>query len=151
MRLGALFVAFCMVLIAGSVGAALYFGFGFRAAEALIVSIAVLTALGLYNSVSTGLGIRSMAASQMRDLSRGTADMARQVAEMGRRLADLETRFETAIDRTRAATDPLAVEIGELGTLMKQIAESVAIHEAALNELARPERPARPAPQAAAR
>jgi cyclic-di-GMP phosphodiesterase TipF (flagellum assembly factor) len=136
-----------MVLIAGSAGAALYFGFGFRAAEALIIAIAVLTALGLYNSVTTGIGMRSVLHAQLRDLGRGNADMARQVAEIGRRLADLEGRVDTALDRTRAATDPLAVEIGELGTIVKQLAETAAEHEAALNELAKPETPGRAAPQ----
>src|SRR5437879_2211675 len=139
MRLGAAFVAICMVLIAGSAGAALYFAFGFNGAEAIIISIAVLTALGLYNSVSTGLGLKTVVSGQLRDLSRGSADLARQVAEMGRRLADLEKRFENALDKTRAATDPIAVEISELGTLVKQIAETVATHEAAFGELARPE------------
>src|SRR5262245_64972976 len=123
MRLGALFVALCMVLIAGSAGAALYFAFGFHAAEAVIVGIAVLTALGLYNSVSTGIGLRTVVSNQLRDLARGNADLARQVAEMGRRVAELESRCDSALDKTRAATDPLAVEISELGTLVKQLAE----------------------------
>ena len=146
MRLGAAFVALCMVLIAGSAGAALYFAFGFNGAEALIVAIAVLTALGLYNSVSTGLGLQTDVSGQLRDLSRGNADVARQVAEMGRRLADLETRSESALDKTRAATDPLAVEISELGTLVKQIAETVASHEVALCELSQ----AQPIPETTA-
>ena len=103
--------------------------------ESVIVALAVLTALGLYNTVSTRLGVRAVVGSQLDDLSRGNADLARQVAEMGRRLAALEGRMDSVQNRARAATDPLAVEIGELGTLVKQLAETVAAHEARFSEL----------------
>ncbi|MEA2907128.1 MAG: cyclic-di-GMP phosphodiesterase, flagellum assembly factor TipF [Alphaproteobacteria bacterium] len=139
MRLGAIFIAVCMVLIAASAGAVVYLVFGFNISEAVTVAVAVLTALGLYNTVSTRVGVRAVVGSQLRDLARGSADMARQVAEMGRRLAALESRVETTLDKTRAATDPLAVEIGELGTLVKQLAETVAAHETAIADIhARP-------------
>ena len=90
MRLGAIFVAVCMLLIAGSAGVTVHLGFGFPVAESVIVALAVLTALGLYNTVSTRLGVRAVVGSQLADLSRGNADMARQVAEIGRRLVALE-------------------------------------------------------------
>ena len=51
MRLGAIFVAICMVVIAASAGATVYLGFGFSATEAIIVALSVLTALGLYSTV----------------------------------------------------------------------------------------------------
>ena len=40
----------------------------------------------------------------------------------------------TAPSTARAATDPLAIELGELGTLVKQLAESVARHEVSLGD-----------------
>jgi cyclic-di-GMP phosphodiesterase TipF (flagellum assembly factor) len=64
-------------------------------------------------------------------LSRGTADLATQVAELGRRVAALENESSTAPKR-RGANDPLAVELGELGSLMKQLAETVAAHDGRL-------------------
>ena len=134
MRPGAIFVAVCMVLIAASAGATIYLGFGFTIPESAIVALAVLTALGLYNTVSTRLGVRAVVGSQLNDLSRGNADMARQLAELGRRLAAIEGKVEGAVDRARAATDPLAIELGELGTLVKQLAETVAQHETAIAE-----------------
>jgi len=135
MRLGAVFIAVCMVLIAGSAGATVYLGLGFPATESIIVALAVLTGLGLYNTVSTRLGVRAVVGSQLSDLSRGNADLARQVAEMGRRLAAVEGRMDTVQNRARAATDPLAVEIGELGALVRQLAETVAAHETRIGEI----------------
>jgi cyclic-di-GMP phosphodiesterase, flagellum assembly factor TipF len=150
MRLGAIFVAVCMVIIAGSAGATLYFYLGVSASEAATVGVATLTALALYNAVSTRIGLRTAVGRQLADLSRGVAELARQVAEMGRRLPAMEGKVETALDRTREVTDPLAAEIGELGTLVKQLAETVAAHQTAIDALARgaAATPASPAPAA---
>ena len=87
MRLGALFVAVCMTVIAASAGAVVYFAYGFTGADAIIVAIAALTALALYNAVSTRMNVRSVVGPQLAELSRGGADLARQLAETGRRLA----------------------------------------------------------------
>jgi cyclic-di-GMP phosphodiesterase TipF (flagellum assembly factor) len=137
MRLGAIFVVLCMVLIAGSAGVTVYFGLGFALTDSVIVGLAVLTALGLYNTVSTRLGVRAVVGNQLTDLSRTNANLAHQVAEIARRLVALEGRMDGAVSRTKAATDPLAVEIGELGTLVKQLAETVAAHEARIAEVGR--------------
>jgi len=145
MRLGAIFVALCMVLIAGSAGAVVYLVFGFSGGETVTVALAVLTGLGLYNAF-TSRGGGSVGASQFADLAHATADLARQVGEIGRRLATLQSKVENTIERTRAATNPLAVETDELGMLVNQLAETVARHETRLAELARP----RPMPAAAA-
>ena len=165
MRLGAIFVAICMVVIAASAGATVYLGFGFSATEAIIVALSVLTAMGLYGTVATRLGVRSMVGSQLGELSRSNFELARQVTELSRRLSGLEGRMDTVQHRARAATDPLAVEISELSTLVRQLAETVATYEARFADMAeavaaRPEpvpaaapvaaAPAAPAPVAAA-
>jgi cyclic-di-GMP phosphodiesterase, flagellum assembly factor TipF len=137
MRLGAIFIAFCMAIIAGSAGAIAYLYLGVSTSEAVTAAVATLLALVLYNTVSSRMGLRSVVGRQLADLSRGGGDLARQVAEMGRRLAALEGKFETALDQTRAVTDPLTVETGELGTLVKQLAETVAGHQTILEALAR--------------
>jgi len=137
MRLGAIFVAVCMVIIAGSAGATVYFYLGVSASEAATVGIATLTALALYNAVSTRMGMRTAMGRQLAELSRGVAELARQVGEMGRRVPAMEDKVESAVDRARAVTDPLAAEIGELGTLVKQLAETVAAHQTAIDTLAR--------------
>src|SRR5262249_18236657 len=151
MRLGAIFVAVCMVIIAGSAGAIVYFYFGVGAAGATGVAIAALAALALYDAVAARIGARTTVGRQLSDLPGGVADRARQVGAFARRLAALETRIEDAVDRTRAATDPLTVEIGELGTLLTQLADTVADHQLTLDALARvPVPPPAPAPPPAA-
>jgi cyclic-di-GMP phosphodiesterase TipF (flagellum assembly factor) len=140
-----------MVIIAGSAGATVYYYLGVSASEAATVGVATLTALALYNTVSTRIGMRTAVGRQLADLSRGVAELARQVAETGRRLPAMEGQVETALDRTRAVTDPLAAEIGELGTLVKQLAETVAAHQTAIDALARAQAaPPAPAPTAPA-
>jgi cyclic-di-GMP phosphodiesterase TipF (flagellum assembly factor) len=75
------------------------------------------------------------------------ADLARQVAELSRRLNAVESNVGNTVERARGAVDPLAAEIGELGTLVRQIADSVAAHENALQEQgAMPVRPVPVAP-----
>jgi cyclic-di-GMP phosphodiesterase TipF (flagellum assembly factor) len=130
LRLGAIFIAVCMVLIAGSVGAVLYLGLKADPSMSAIVALAVLTALALYNTISNRLRDRGLIGDQIADLSRGTSDLSRQMAEMSRRIATVETRLEATVSRQRGAADPMAAEIGELGGLVRQIADTVAAHEA---------------------
>ena len=142
MRLGAIFVAACMMIIAGFTGAFVYFYVGTSASEAVTAGVATLAALALYHSVSSRVGLRTAVDHQLADLARSGADVARQVAVINRRLGELEGSVDSALDRTRAVTDPLALEIGELGALVKQLAETVASHQTALASLPQAAAPA---------
>ncbi|HET9175601.1 MAG TPA: EAL domain-containing protein, partial [Pseudolabrys sp.] len=133
-RISAIFVAACVVLIAASIGAVLYLGFNVDASTSAIVALAALTGMALFNSVSNRLRDRTDLGDQIADLSRGTADLARQVADIARRLNAAEIKLASPTQRARAANDPLAAEIGELGGLVRQIAETVASHAAALQK-----------------
>ena len=149
-RLYAVFIAVCMVLIAGSVGAVLYLYYGFLRVEAAVIAVAVLTGLALFNAISARPRDRADVGDQIADLSRGTADLARQVADIGRRLSAVETEVARSPDKVRAAADPLAMEMGVLGGLVKELADSVAAHDAVLTGGARPSfGPAAPAPETA--
>ena len=127
LRLGAIFILVCMALISASLGAVLYLTLGLSGAESTMVALAALTALAIYSAVAARLRDRTDVGAQIADLSRGTADMARQVAELGRRTAALEAHADRIADsvaeRSRTASEPLAAELGELGTLVKQLAE----------------------------
>jgi cyclic-di-GMP phosphodiesterase, flagellum assembly factor TipF len=101
------------------------------------VAIAALTALALYNAVSTRMNIRAVIGPQLAELSRGTADLARPLAETGRRLAVVESRLERTLAKSETTVEPLAVELSELGALVDQLAETVATHETQLTELER--------------
>jgi len=180
MRLDIVFVSVCMVLIAGSAGAVAYLAFGFGAGSAMLTAIAVLALLILYNLLSAHFAVRSAPVSPPGDLARINIDaarqeaarqealrqdavrqdMTRQIAQVERGLATLERRVDGTIERTRAATEPLVAEVGELGTMVRQLAETLADHERKLSELelaeleraetmhatAKPEAPPVPAP-----
>jgi cyclic-di-GMP phosphodiesterase TipF (flagellum assembly factor) len=151
-RLSAIFVAFCMVLIAASAGIVTYLSFAFTGMEATVTAVAVLTALVMVNSLTSRRRDRFDVGSQIADLSRGTADIGRQVSELDRRIVALEGEIAAAMDRTRSATEPLAGEIDELGQLVKELADAVAAHEQMLESAiahATPTRMAPPAPMPA--
>ncbi len=132
-RISAIFIAACMVLIAGSIGVVVYLRFGFTGAESALVALGALTALAVYNAIAARKHDRLEASNQLANLARGSGDLARQLAEFGRRLSAMEGKVDTVIDRALATAQPLAAEIEELSTLVKQLANSVATHEAALN------------------
>src|SRR5450830_1711601 len=123
-RTSAIFIAVCMVLIAGSIGAVLYLAVKLDAGTSAIVALAALTSMALVNTVRNRLRDRGDVGDQIADLSRGTADLARQVAEMSRRLAAVESRVEGAVNKARGAVDPIAAEI----------ADTVASHAAVLQQ-----------------
>jgi cyclic-di-GMP phosphodiesterase TipF (flagellum assembly factor) len=146
-RISAIFIAVCMVLIAGSLGAVLYLGFDVEGRSAVIVALAALTGMALFSNIGNRLRDRRELDDQIAELSRGTADLARQVAETARRLAAVENRVENTVHKVRGAVDPIAAEIGELGGLVRQLADTVAGHAAALQRQGAA--PAAPPPVAA--
>ena len=144
LRLGAIFVAICMVLIAGAVGAVLYLAVGLGIAESAVGGLVLLCCFALYSMIGSRSRDRSDLGAQIADLSRGTSDLARQVGELARRTATLESRNEAGAEPMRDAAAPLASEVAELGALVRGLAESVAIHDAKLTgtALAGPPTPA---------
>ena len=145
-RISAIFIAVCMVLIAGSIGFVVYLRFGLTGAESFLIGLGVLTALAVYNAVAARSRDRAEVSDQIASLSRGSADLARQLAEFGRQLGTVETKVDAVLDKALASAQPLAVEIEELSTLVKHLANSVAAHEAALAGLSGKERIAPAAP-----
>jgi cyclic-di-GMP phosphodiesterase TipF (flagellum assembly factor) len=118
-----------MVLVAASLGLALYSVAGISAMESAIVALTALTFMILYNAVSMRLRDRTDVGGQIADLSRGTADLARQVAEFGRRLALVEGRVVSANSANQDRVQTVSGEIAELGVLVQQLAISVANHD----------------------
>jgi cyclic-di-GMP phosphodiesterase TipF (flagellum assembly factor) len=131
-RISAIFIAVCMMLIAGSLGFVLYLRFGFTGAESALVALAALTALAVYNTIAARKRDRAEVSDQVASLARGASDTARQVAEFGRRLGAAEGKVESVLDRALATAQPLAAEIEEMSRLVRQLADSVAAHDAML-------------------
>jgi cyclic-di-GMP phosphodiesterase TipF (flagellum assembly factor) len=140
-RLGAIYVAFCMVLIAVSIGVLLFLGLGLGGPESAIVAICALTALALYDAIAKQLRSRSIVSEQIANLSRGMADLARQVGdltrqvgELNRRMGAAERKTDPAAEEARAAIPTFAADIDELGLIVQQLAETVAAHESTITE-----------------
>ena len=130
-RIGAIFIALCMVLIAASLGAVLFLRFGLPAVDSALAALGLLTVLALYNAISGRRRDRAAVNDQLASLARGSGDLARQLAEFGRRLAATEEKIG-GIASSAPAPQPLAAEIEELSRLVRQLAESVAQHELVL-------------------
>src|SRR3990172_8177235 len=90
-RISAIFIAVCMVLIAGSIGTALYLALKVDARSSAIVALAALTGMALFNTISNRLRDRGDVGDQIADLSRGAGDLARQWREICARSTPLET------------------------------------------------------------
>src|SRR4029077_6577152 len=140
-RLSAIFVTICMVLIASSIGVVLFIAFGLNGPEAIIVAIAALTALALYDAIAKQIRARGVIGDQIANLSRGTADLAwqvgdltRQVSEFSRRMGVVENTVDHAPDKMRSVIPTFTAEINELGGIVKQLAEAVAAHETIIAE-----------------
>src|SRR5262249_4125639 len=134
-RLSAIFVALCMVLIAGSIGAVLYLQFGLSGIESAVVAIAALTGLALFNAGATPLHDGGAFGATAGNLGRGTADLARPTTEITRRVGAREGKTQAAVEKPRAAPLPITAEIGEVGGIIKQMAETVAAHDSQLKGL----------------
>jgi len=140
-RIGAIFIALCMVLIAASLGAVLFVRFGFSVVDSAVAALGLLTVLALYNAVSGRRRDRAVVNDQVASLARGSGDLARQMAEFGRRLVALEEKVGTlgalgtlgSRGSPASTAEPLAGEIEELSRLVRQLADSVAQHELALS------------------
>jgi len=128
-RISTIFVAICMALIAASLGLALYAVTDISGQQSAIVALAALTFMILYNAVSIRIGDHPRIGNQIADLSQGTADLARQVGEFGRRLSAIEGRLVSATSASQDRQQALHDEIGELGGLVNQLAETVATHD----------------------
>ena len=131
-RISAIFIAGCMVLIAASLGAVLFLRFGLSLANSALVAVGLLTVLAIYNVIAGRKQDRAEVSNQVSNIARGSGDLARQLAEFDRRLGFMESRVETVLERALSTARPLANEIEELSRLVNQLAETVAQHDAAL-------------------
>jgi cyclic-di-GMP phosphodiesterase, flagellum assembly factor TipF len=134
LRISAIFLAACMVLVAGSLGLAVYQRLGFTGAESALLALGTLTALAVYNAIAARKRDRVETSHQLANLARGSGDLARQLAEFGRRLNTMEAKVDTVVDRALAATQPLAAEIEELSTMVRELTGAAAAHDVALRK-----------------
>ena len=128
-RISTIFVAICMAMIAASLGLVLHAVAGLNGQESATIALAAMTFMILYNAVSMRMRDRPDIEGRIADLSQGTTDLARQVGEFGRRLSAIEARVLSGTAAGQERMQALAGEIGELGTLVNELAQSVAAQE----------------------
>jgi len=130
LRISAVFIAVCMMLIAGAAGLAVYLRFGFTGAESALVALGTLTGLAVYNTIAARKRDRVETSNQLANLARGSGDLAHQLAEFSLRLNTMEAKVDTVVDRALATAQPLAAELEELSAMVRQLAGSAAAPEA---------------------
>jgi cyclic-di-GMP phosphodiesterase, flagellum assembly factor TipF len=126
-RFRSVFVVICMVLIAVSAGVALHFAAGLPRAEAAIVTVALMFALVLCEVLAVRAREYNAMLDRYENLARASAEIAREVGKLGHRVAALET---VPTGGAKASNETLGRDVRELNTLMHELAESVAMHEA---------------------
>jgi cyclic-di-GMP phosphodiesterase TipF (flagellum assembly factor) len=131
-RLTATFVVVCMAIIAGSLGAVLFLAAGLPGLTSMLVAVAAFCCLALYNVVSRRRREPAEPSERIADLTRRHAELSREIAAFDRRLMATEERLAAVADRQHGGFDPLSAEIGELGGLVKQMAETLAVHDSQL-------------------
>ena len=151
-RISAIFIAVCMVLVAGSIGFVVYLRFGLTGAERFWSGSASSPRLRsitrLLPAPATARKVSDQIASTISRSSPTWRASSPSSAASSAPWRPRSIRCSTAL----ASAQPLAVEIEELSTLVKHLANSVAAHEAALAGLSGKDRiaPAVPAMATAA-
>ena len=145
-RSGSFFVALCMVAIAVS-ASVLAFALGaVEVGASVAIGFALLLAMVIGHFGAQIAADKAAADLRFAELTRTAADVSRDLAALAQRVE----RFETvALDQARSATEPIAAEIGELGALVKQFAETLQVHETAIVQATVRSQPPEPAPAAA--
>ena len=122
-RLGAIFIAICMVVIAVSAGAVATFQFGLTIIEASPIAFGVLLTLMLVHYQISRVRDRVALDEQMDDLTRLKLALTSEVQGVRELAQSLET---TTTERIQAELDPILSEMDLLGSLVKQLAETCA-------------------------
>jgi cyclic-di-GMP phosphodiesterase, flagellum assembly factor TipF len=88
--------------------------------------------------MSNRLRDRATGRPDCRSLARPAISPAK-VAELARRLNGVERTVSSSMNRARGAVDPLAQEFGELGSLVRALADTVPGHDAVLRQTGAPQ------------
>jgi cyclic-di-GMP phosphodiesterase TipF (flagellum assembly factor) len=134
-RSGSYFIALCMVAIAASAAVLAYAVAAVEAGAAAAVGLGLLLAMVIGQFGAQRSTDRLAVEARLADLARSTTGLARDVEDMARRIEKVEA---SGPEQAKAATQPIAEEMRELGHLVKQFAETLQIHEAAILRAAAP-------------
>ncbi len=131
-RIAGFFIFVCMITIAASLGVVLHLRFGFDIGSAASVAMSVLVLLVVIHFQSLRHRDRGF-------VVRRTNEVGDRLHAASQELASIETRlagFEDGLPhRTREELEPVVAEIEVLGTLVKQLAETMSEFEVKVQDL----------------
>jgi cyclic-di-GMP phosphodiesterase TipF (flagellum assembly factor) len=130
---GFYFIAACMALIAASAGVALHYAIGVTPVEAAFVALSLLFGLLAVETISARARDRADMHDRIEAVARAAADIAREFGELNQRTGRLETQPAAELDNKLV---PLVREIGDLASVVEELAKSVADHESLLAQKA---------------
>ncbi|PTM61138.1 EAL domain-containing protein [Phreatobacter oligotrophus] len=128
-RPGSFLVALSMVAIAASVAVLAFTLGGLDAGTAAAAGCALLLALVIGHLGAQLAADRAATDRRLDALTRASGDLARDLGDIAERMDRIEVLAE---EKAREASEPLGEEIRELGVLVKQFAETLQVHEAAI-------------------
>lgn len=128
-RPGSFLVALSMVAIAASVAVLVFTLGGLDAGTSAAAGCALLLALVIGHIGAQLANDRAATELRFAALTRATGDLARDLGDIAERMDRVEILAE---EKAREASEPLGEEIRELGVLVKQFAETLQVHEAAI-------------------
>ncbi|WP_316861458.1 EAL domain-containing protein [uncultured Cohaesibacter sp.] len=122
-RLGAVFIAICIVAISVSVGAISHFKFGLTIPEASPIAFGILVTLLIIHYQISRVRDRVILDEQMDDITRLKLTLTKEVQDVRELARDLN---DTLSERLEKEVEPVLGEMEILGTIVKQLAESCA-------------------------
>lgn len=129
-RLTAVFVAICMTVISGSLAVVARISMGFTLGESLAVAFALLLVMLITHYQITRFRDKAQLQFQMDELTRVKLAVAREFKSIQDRAVALD---ESVKQKVQDEVDPVLAEVEVLGTLVKQMAESLAGLEDRIN------------------
>ncbi|SON54619.1 putative signal transduction protein [Hartmannibacter diazotrophicus] len=144
MRLASVLVIGSMVIIAASIVIVLNVLFDFPMGQAAILGIASLCAMVLFQTTLQRRADRDWLEKRVGEIGVVTSDLTKDVGDLTARMTRLETKVAEGLADTES---PLAEEVMLLGSLLKQVTDTLADAEQRLDTLERrPQAPAHAAP-----
>jgi cyclic-di-GMP phosphodiesterase TipF (flagellum assembly factor) len=132
LKTGAIFIVFCMTAVVASVATILVVGLGMRLPLALAGGIGGVALIALVNKLASRTGGGRQPNVRFFELEERISLIAERVLALEPRILRVDAAAQETARRTAA---PLEKEIGELGSLVRALAETVEQHDRAIADM----------------
>ncbi len=132
LKIGAIFIAFCMTAVVASVATILVVGLGMRLPLALAGGVGGVALIALVNYLASRATSSRQPNVRFFELEERISLIAERVLSLEPRILRVDAAAQETARRTAA---PLEKEIAELGSLVRALAETVELHDRALSDM----------------